>query len=132
VVEHTFRQGKCVHCGITWFDLWSCGQQRGSDVSRLSDLVAQAAAVAPRQSAKIEDRARRIIASEAPLEDLQDESFGPHESILAEAVDTMHGLKHALAPLTNNPPLSTPEDLPPAQPPDPLNPGPAGVPGPGR
>jgi hypothetical protein len=125
VKEHAFRQGKCVHCGITYFDLWSCG--RDSDVSRLSDLVAQAAAVAPRQAGKIEERARRIIASEAPLEQLQDESFGPHESIMAEAEGTMHDLKHALAPLTNNPPLPTPKPLPLDESPAPLNSDSAGA-----
>jgi len=86
--------------------LWSCNE-RGSDVSRLKDLVAQAAAVAPRQAAKIEERARRLIASEAPLEELQNESFGMHEALLAEGEGAMHDLKHTLAPLTNSPPSKT-------------------------
>lgn len=88
-------------------------------MSRLSDLVAEAAAVAPRQAAKIEKRARAIIESEKPLEDLQDESFGPHEAVLSEAESSMHDLKHSLAPLSNNPPLSTSGDSPPV----PLQPG---------
>ena len=89
-------------------------------MSRLSDLVAEAAAVAPRQAGKIEERARRIIASEASLEQLQEESFGPHEAILAEAEGTMHDLKHALAQTSNTSPLPPSGGSPP---PAPLQPG---------
>ena len=74
------------------------------EMSKLSDLVAEAAKVAPRQSAKIEARARAIIEGEPALLALQDDSFGPHEDILAEAESTMHDLKHSLAELTNSPP----------------------------
>lgn len=81
-------------------------------MSRLRDLVAQAAAVAPRQAAKIEERARRIIGMEPGLEDQQDQAFGYHESVLAEAQSSLDDLQHALAPLSNNPPLERSTPLP--------------------
>jgi hypothetical protein len=73
-------------------------------MSRLRDLVAQAAAVAPRRAASIEARARALIASEPDLEAEEREAFGMHESVLNEASASIDDLKHALAPLSNNPP----------------------------
>ena len=110
----------------------------GDEMSKLSDLVAQAAEVAPRQSAKIEARARAIIEGEPALVTLQDESFGLHEAILAEAESTMHDLKHSLATLTNNPPsdpLGDSSGKPkeePVEAPVPLQPGSVGAPESGR
>ena len=110
----------------------------GDEMSKLSDLVAQAAEVAPRQSAKIEARARAIIEGEPALVTLQNESFGLHEAILAEAESTMHDLKHSLATLTNNPPSDPLGDFSgkpkeePVEAPVPLQPGSVGAPESGR
>lgn len=73
-------------------------------MSRLRDVVAQAAAVAPRRAAAIEDRARALIASESSLQAAEDEAFSLHETVLDDAGAALDDLKHALAPLTNNPP----------------------------
>lgn len=41
--EHTFRQGKCTKCGVTYFDLWSCN---GDDMARLIEIKGLSDAVA--------------------------------------------------------------------------------------
>lgn len=41
--EHTFRQGKCTRCGVTYFDLWSCN---GDDMARLIEIKGLSDAVA--------------------------------------------------------------------------------------
>lgn len=74
-------------------------------MSRLSEKLAAAAAVAPRQAAKIEARADRIIASEPALEAQTDDAFGPHEALLAEAQKGVDDLKHKLAGFSNGDPL---------------------------
>jgi hypothetical protein len=96
---------------VVEYRLWR-HTKRNYEMSRLRDLVAQAAAVAPRQAAKIEERARRIIGSESELEARQDEAFGVHEAILGEAQASLDDLQHALAPLSNNPPLERSTPLP--------------------
>lgn len=96
------------------------------EMGRLTDKLAAAAAVAPRQAAKIEARADRIIASEAGLEQLTDESFGPHEALLDEASKGVQDLKHALATMSNTPPLLVSEGSS-----TPLQPGSVGVTEPG-
>jgi hypothetical protein len=50
----------------------------GIEMSRLSEKLAAAAAVAPRQAAKIEARADRIIAMEPEIERQTDDAFVPH------------------------------------------------------
>jgi hypothetical protein len=76
------------------------------EMSRLTDKLAAAAAVAPRQAAKIEARADKLIAAEADLEQKTSEAFGPHEALLAEAQRGVEDLQHALATMSNMPPLS--------------------------
>ena len=36
-MTHAFRQGKCIHCGLTYFELWACNE-RGPDVARLIEI----------------------------------------------------------------------------------------------
>jgi hypothetical protein len=84
-------------------------------MGRLSDKLALAAAIVPRQAAKIEARADAIIAAEADLEKQTDESFSPHETMLDEARAGLDGLKHRLATMSNLPPLSA-SDASPAPP----------------
>lgn len=79
--------------------------QRGWLMSRLTEKLAAAAAVAPRQASKIEARADRIIAMEPELEQMTEDSFGPHEALLDEAQKGVQDLKHALATMSNTPPL---------------------------
>jgi hypothetical protein len=79
-------------------------------MSRLSEKLALAAAVAPRQAAKIEARADKLIASEAGIETQTDEAFAPHEALLAEAKSSLADLKHELATMSNLPPLETSKD----------------------
>jgi len=73
-------------------------------MSRLSDKLAAAAAVAPRQAAKLEARADKIIAMEPALEKEADDAFGPHEALLAEAEASIHDVKHQLAGFANGNP----------------------------
>jgi hypothetical protein len=84
--------------------------ERRRNMSRLSEKLAAAAAVAPRQAAKIEARAEAIIASESELEAMTDDAFSVHEALLDEARKGVQDLKHELATMSNNPPLehSTP------------------------
>lgn len=44
--QHTFRQGRCIHCGLTWFDLWSCGEDREGGMARLLEIKGLGDAVA--------------------------------------------------------------------------------------
>jgi hypothetical protein len=75
-------------------------------MGRLTEKLAMAAAVVPRQAAKIEARADAIIAAEADIEKQTDECFSAHESLLEEAQKGLDDLKHQLATMSNNPPLS--------------------------
>lgn len=75
------------------------------EVGRLTDKLALAAAVAPRQAAKIEARADKIIAQEPDIEKQTDDAFSGHESILEEAQKGLDDLRKELATMTNNPPL---------------------------
>jgi hypothetical protein len=79
--------------------------ERRTEMSRLTEKLAAAAAVAPRQAKKIEARADAIIASEAGLEEMTDDAFSVHEALLDEARKGVQDLKHELATMSNNPPL---------------------------
>jgi hypothetical protein len=79
--------------------------ERRLGMGRLSEKMAAAAAVAPRQAAKIEARADRIIAAEPEIERMTEESFSAHEAILAEAERGLGDVLHALAGSTNGAPL---------------------------
>jgi hypothetical protein len=92
------------------FDVWACNDER-TVMSRLSEKLALAAAVAPRQAAKIEARADKLIASERGIETQTDEAFAPHEALLAEAESSLADLKHELATMSNLPPLETSKNL---------------------
>jgi len=90
---------------------------RAGKMTRLSEKLAAAAAVAPRQATKIEARADRIIAMEPEIERLTDDSFGPHEAMLDEAQRGLDDLRHQLATMSNIPPLSVSGESPASQPP---------------
>ena len=92
------------------------------EMSRLTDKLAAAAAVVPRQTAIIEARADRIIAAEADLDARTHEAFEPHEALLAEAQRGVADLQHALATMSNLPPLPASEGSS-----VPLQPGSVGV-----
>lgn len=85
-------------------------------LGRLTDKLALAAAIAPRQHAKIEARADKIIAAEPEIEKMTDESFGPHEALLDEAQKALDDLKSQLATMSNLPPLSGSDGSPPPTP----------------
>ena len=74
-------------------------------MSRLGDKARAAAAVAPRQAARIEARADAIIAQESGIEKETDEAFAPHEALLSEAQTALGDVKHALAVVSNGAPL---------------------------
>lgn len=84
---------------------------RRQDMSRLKEKLAMAAAIAPRQAAKIEARADRLIAREAEIEARTDATFGAHEALLDDAQSSMDDLLKQLAGFTNNP-LDRSDDLP--------------------
>jgi hypothetical protein len=92
--------------------------ERKKRMSRLTDKLTQAAAVAPRQAAKIEARADAIIAREPRIEQRTDEVFSPHEAVLAEAEHGLDTLDHSLRQMSNADPLqasggsSSPPPLP--------------------
>jgi hypothetical protein len=75
-------------------------------MSRLTEKLAAAASVVPRQHAKIEARADAIIAREAEIEHQTDAAFLPHELLLDEAENGLAALAHDLATTSNSPPLS--------------------------
>jgi len=83
-------------------------------MSRLTEKLKAAAEVAPRQAAKIEARADRIIAAEPGIEAQADQLFGPHEAILSEAETGMQELSKTLAKVTNGGPLELSSASPPA------------------
>lgn len=72
-------------------------------MSRLSEKLKAAAAVAPRQAAKIEARADAIIAREAGIESKTDEAFRGHEMLLDEAGKGLDALERELGQITNAP-----------------------------
>ena len=74
-------------------------------MSRLTDKLAQAAGVVARQTAKIEARADALIASEASIEAQTQSAFAPHEALLAQTEKDLADLQHALAIVSNTPPL---------------------------
>jgi hypothetical protein len=74
-------------------------------MSRLSEKLAAAAAVAPRQHAKIEERADRVIAREPEIERQTDQAFILHERMLDDAENGLAALERELATMSNNPPL---------------------------
>lgn len=81
-------------------------------MSRLTEKLAAAAAVAPRQHAKIEARADRVIEREGEIESQADQAFLPHERMLDEAENGLSALEKELAVLTNHPPLERFTPLP--------------------
>ena len=86
--------------------------ERRSNMSRLSEKLAAAAAVAPRQAAKIEARADTIIAREQDIERQTEQSFLPHELLLDEAENGLSALEKELRLMSNNPPLEHSTPLP--------------------
>jgi hypothetical protein len=43
--EHTFRQGKCTRCGVTYFDVWSCEEAGMARLIEIKGLGADIASV---------------------------------------------------------------------------------------
>ena len=76
-------------------------RKKGLTVSRLSEKLKLAAAVAPRQAVKIEARADAIIAREAHLQKKTDDVFSPHEAILTEAESGLDTLDASLRLMSN-------------------------------
>ena len=75
-------------------------------MTRLDEKLAAAAAVAPRQAAKIEARADALIAREVAIEKRTDEAFAPHESVLTIAEGGLDKLEDSLKLLSNETPLA--------------------------
>jgi hypothetical protein len=73
------------------------------EMSRLTDKLAAAAAVAPRQAAKIEARADTLIQREADIEKQTDQAFLPHELVLDEAENGLIHLEKELRIMSNAP-----------------------------
>ena len=90
---------------VEGYRVFGLAMERRTEMSRLTEKLAAAAAVAPRQAAKIEARADAIIASEAGLEQMTDDAFSVHEALLDEARKGVQALEHELATMSNNPPL---------------------------
>lgn len=82
-------------------------------MGRLSEKLAMAAAVAPRQAARVEARADRIIAAEADLEREAEEVFAPHEAVLADAQAGIDELRRELTKMSNLGPLPPSDASPP-------------------
>lgn len=70
-------------------------------MSRLTEKLALAASVAPRQAAKIEARADALIAREAGLEKRTDDVFLPHEQVLDTAEGGLDKLDASLKLMSN-------------------------------
>lgn len=74
-------------------------------MDRLTEKLKLAAAVAPRQAAKIEARADRLIAREPEIEARTEQRFAPLEQMLDSAESGMDALDSALRTMSNGPPL---------------------------
>src|SRR5216683_4518363 len=72
-----------------------------TEMSRLSDKLAQAAGVAKRQTEKIEARADAMIAREASIEARTDKAFSPHEMVLDSHEKELDKVEDALRQLSN-------------------------------
>jgi hypothetical protein len=86
--------------------------RRKFEMDRLTEKLARAAGVAPRQTAKIEARADAIIAREAVLEQHTDKAFAPHETLLDTAESGLDAVERALAVVSNGAPLQASGDSP--------------------
>src|SRR6266849_3671990 len=103
--EHTFRQGKCTRCGLTYFDLWSC---KHSEMDRMKDKLVLAAGVAVRATAAIEKDADALIARESEVTDRSKNAFAPHHAAVDQRMRELNSLEDALQIMENADPL---EDL---------------------
>ena len=79
--------------------------ERHDQMNRMLEKLTMASEVAPRQAAKIEARADKIIARESKIEHATDLAFTPHEMLLDQAEAGLDAVEHALATMSNNPPL---------------------------
>lgn len=74
---------------------------REGRLSRLTEKLALAAAVVPRQAAKIEARADALIAREPLIAKKTDDTFAPHEQMLDAAERGLETLDKSLALMSN-------------------------------
>lgn len=81
--------------------------ERKAKMGRLDEKLKRAGEVVSRQSAKIEARADALIAREAEIEALTEQSFVPHETVLSEAEKGLDGLARRLTLLSNDPLLAS-------------------------
>src|SRR5216684_2469500 len=104
MLEHTFRQGKCTKCGLTYFDLWSC---KDAEMDRLKEKLALAAGVAVRVTAAIEKDADALIAREAEVTDRSKKAFEPHHTAINQRMRELNSLEDALQIMENADPLES-------------------------
>src|SRR5229473_7615137 len=102
MLEHTFRQGKCTKCGLTYFDLWSC---KDAEMDRLKEKLALAAGVAVRVTASIEKDADALIAREGDVALRSKNAFAPHHAALDQRMRELNSLEDALKIMENADPL---------------------------
>lgn len=77
--------------------------KKGITLDRLTEKLKLAAAIAPRQAAKIEARADAIIAREQQIEAKTDLVFAPHEELLTTAEGGLDQLDASLRLMSNDP-----------------------------
>src|SRR5216684_7667174 len=107
MLEHTFRQGKCIKCGLTYFDVWSC---KDAEMDRLKEKLALAAGVAPRVTAAIEKDADVLIAREGDVVLRSRNAFAPHHAALDQRIRELNQLEDALKIMENADPLAGTDD----------------------
>src|SRR5216684_8630828 len=98
MLEHTFRQGKCTKCGLTYFDLWSC---KDSEMDRLKEKLTLAAGVALRVTAAIEKDADALISREGDVALRSKNAFAPHHVALDQRMRELNSLEDALQIMEN-------------------------------
>jgi len=107
MIEHTFRQGKCTKCGLTYFDLWAC---KDAEMDRLKEKLALAAGVAVRVTSAIEKDADALIARENEIADHSKKAFAPHHAALDQRKRELNQLEDALKIMENADPLASTDD----------------------
>jgi hypothetical protein len=76
-----------------------------SNMSRLKEKLAQAAAIAPKVTAKIEADADALIAREGELDQRRKLAFAPHNALLDSHNRDLNSLEDALQIISNSDPL---------------------------
>src|ERR1700688_1992632 len=100
--EHTFRTGRCIRCGITYYDLWSCGERK---MDRLTEKLTKAAGVNARVAASIEKEADDLIAREQQILDRKALAFEPHHAALNARMKELDRFEDGIKIVENASPL---------------------------